>query len=60
VNLPNLIIFLIYIIPKLSYLNPSDAHGNRVKGKHANLVFHLDTIVMKNANDMNQLNKDSF
>jgi hypothetical protein len=23
-------------------------------------VFHLDTIVMKNANDLNQLNKDSF
>jgi hypothetical protein len=25
-----------------------------------NLVFHLDTIVMKNSNDINQLNKDSF
>jgi hypothetical protein len=46
--------------PKLSYFDPSDAHDTNVKGKYANLVFHLDTIVMKNANDMNQLNKDSF
>jgi hypothetical protein len=47
-------------IPKLSYFDPSDAHDTHVKGKHTNLVFHLDTIVMKNANDINQLNKDSF
>jgi hypothetical protein len=36
-------------IPKLSYFDLSDAHDTNVKGKHANLVFHLD-----------QLNKDSF
>jgi hypothetical protein len=47
-------------IPKLSYFDQSDTHDTNVKGKHANLVFHLDTIVMKNANDINQLNKDSF
>jgi hypothetical protein len=39
-------------IPKLSYFDPSDVHGTNVKGKYANLVFHLDTIVMKNANDI--------
>jgi hypothetical protein len=44
----------------LSYFDPSDAHDTNVKGKHANLVFHLDTVVMKNANDINKLNKDSF
>jgi hypothetical protein len=44
----------------LSYFDPSDAHDTNVKGNHANLVFHLDTVVMKNANDLNQLNKDSF
>jgi hypothetical protein len=44
----------------LSYFDPSDAHDTNVKGKYANLVFHLDTVVMKNANDLNQLNKDSF
>jgi hypothetical protein len=37
-----------------------DAHDTSVKGKHANLVFHSDNLVMKNANDINQLNKDSF
>jgi hypothetical protein len=47
-------------IPKLSYFDQSDAHDKNVKGKYANLVFHLDTIVMKNANDINQSNKDSF
>jgi hypothetical protein len=47
-------------IPKLSYFDPSDAHDTNVKGKYANLVFHLDTVVMKKANDLNQLNKDSF
>jgi hypothetical protein len=45
-------------IPKLSYFDPSDAHDTNVKGNHANVVFHLDTVVMKNANDINQLNKD--
>jgi hypothetical protein len=38
-------------IPKLSYFDPSGAHDTNVKGKYASLVFHLDTIVMKNAND---------
>jgi hypothetical protein len=46
--------------PKLSYFDTSDAHGTNIKGNHANLVFHLDTIVMKNANDIIQLNTDSF
>jgi hypothetical protein len=35
-------------------------HDTNVKGKNANLVFHLDIVVMKNANDINQSNKDSF
>jgi hypothetical protein len=39
-------------IPKLSYFDPSDTCDTNVKGYHANLVFHLDTIVMKNANDI--------
>jgi hypothetical protein len=47
-------------IHKLSYFDPSDAHDTNVKRKYANLEFHLDTVVMKNANDLNQLNKDSF
>jgi hypothetical protein len=47
-------------IPNLSYFDPSDAHDTNVKGKYANLVFHLDTVVMKDANDINQLSKDSF
>jgi hypothetical protein len=47
-------------IPKLSYFDLSDVHDTNVRGKHANLVFHIDTIVMKNANDINQLNKYSF
>jgi hypothetical protein len=47
-------------IPNLSYFYPSDAHDTNVKGKYASLVFHLDTVVMKDANDLNQLNKDSF
>jgi hypothetical protein len=47
-------------IPKLSYFDPSDAHDANVKGNHANLVSHLDTIVMKNADDINHLDKDSF
>jgi hypothetical protein len=47
-------------ISKLSYFDPSDAHDTNVRGKYANLVFHLDTIVMKNANDMNQLNRILF
>jgi hypothetical protein len=48
------------VIPKLSYFDASYAHDTNVKGIDVNLVFHLDTIVMKNANDINQLNKDSF
>jgi hypothetical protein len=39
-------------IPKLSYFDPSDVHDTNIKGKHGNVVFHLDTIVMKNANDI--------
>jgi hypothetical protein len=39
-------------IPKLSYVDPSDAHDSNVKGKYANLVFHFDTFFMKNANDI--------
>jgi hypothetical protein len=42
---------------KLSYFDLSDAHDTNVKGKHANLVFDLDTIFMKNTNNINQLNK---
>jgi hypothetical protein len=47
-------------IPKLSYFDPSGTHDTNVKGKYASLVFDLCTVIMKNANDMNQLNKDSF
>jgi hypothetical protein len=47
-------------IPKLPYFDPSDSHDTNVKGKYANLVFHLATIVVRNANDLNQLNKYSF
>jgi hypothetical protein len=36
----------------LSYFDPSDAHDTNVKANHANLVFNLDTIVIKNANDV--------
>jgi hypothetical protein len=45
----------------LSYFDPSDVHDTNVKGKYANLVFHLDTIVMKNTNDndLNKLNENS-
>jgi hypothetical protein len=42
------------------YFDPSDAHDTNVKGKYASLVFHSDAIVMKNTNDLHQLNKDSF
>jgi hypothetical protein len=31
-------------IPKLSYFDPSDAHDTNIKGKYANLVFHLHII----------------
>jgi hypothetical protein len=37
------------VITKLSYFDPSDAHDTNAKGKYANLVFHLDTVVMKNS-----------
>jgi hypothetical protein len=47
-------------IPKLSYFNPSDTHDTNVKGKYANLVFHLDTVVMKNTNDINQSKRIHF
>jgi hypothetical protein len=45
-------------IPKLSYFHPSYAYGTNVKGKHVNLVFQLDTAVMNNIHDINQLNRD--
>jgi hypothetical protein len=41
-------------IPKLSCFDPSDVHDTNVKGKYAILVFHLDTVVIKDANDLNQ------
>jgi hypothetical protein len=44
----------------LSYFDPSDAHDTNAKGKYVNLVFQLDTVVMKNDNDVNQLNQDFF
>jgi hypothetical protein len=47
-------------IPKLLHFDRTDAHDTNVKGKYANLVIHLDTIVMKDSNDIHQLNKDSF
>jgi hypothetical protein len=47
-------------IPKLSYFDPSDTHDTNAKRKYASLVFHLDTVMMKDANYLNQLNKDSF
>jgi hypothetical protein len=47
-------------IPKLSYFDQSDAHDKKVKGKHTNQIFHLDTIVMKNTNDINQFYKDCY
>jgi hypothetical protein len=47
-------------IPKLSFFDPTDAHHTNVKGIHTSLVFHIDTIVMKNDNDINQINKGSF
>jgi hypothetical protein len=40
------------------YQQVIDNCDTNVKGKYANLVFHLDNIVMKNANDIDQLNKD--
>jgi hypothetical protein len=48
------------VIPKLSYFDPFDSNDTNVKGKYANLVFRLDTVVMKNANYVNQFNKDYF
>jgi hypothetical protein len=46
-------------IPNLSYFDPSDAHDTSIKGKYANLVFHIDTTIMKNNND-SQVNTDYF
>jgi hypothetical protein len=40
--------------PKLSYFDLLDVYDTNFKGKYANLVFHLDAVVMKNANDINQ------
>jgi hypothetical protein len=45
-------------LPKMSYFDPFDARDTNVKGNHENLVFHLDTVVMKNAKDINQLNEE--
>jgi hypothetical protein len=42
------------------FFDPSDVHDTNVKGKYTNLALHLDTTLMKNANDINQSNKDSF
>jgi hypothetical protein len=47
-------------IPNLSYFDRSHAHERKAKEYHASLVFHLDTVLMKNSNDINQLKKDSF
>jgi hypothetical protein len=44
----------------LSYFNSADARDTSLKGKHAYLVIHLDTVFMKNADHVNQLDKDSF
>jgi hypothetical protein len=44
----------------LSYFDPFDSHDTNVKENYANLVFDFDTAVMKNDNDLNQSNKDSF
>jgi hypothetical protein len=44
----------------LSYFDPSDTHDANVKGKHVDLVFHLDASAIENAKDINQFNKDSF
>jgi hypothetical protein len=45
-------------IPKLSFFDPSD--DTNVKEKCASLLFHFDTILMMNANDLNQSNMGSF
>jgi hypothetical protein len=37
---------------KLSYFDPSDVHDTNIKGKYANQVFNLDTVVMKNHNSV--------
>jgi hypothetical protein len=39
-------------ITKLSFFDPSDAHDTNVKGKMQIYWFHVDIIVMKNANDI--------
>jgi hypothetical protein len=44
----------------LFHLMLSDAHDTNFKEKYANIVFHLDTVIMKNANDIKQSNKDHF
>jgi hypothetical protein len=44
----------------LSFFDPFDAHDKNVKGIYASLVFHSDTIDMKNTNDTNQLDKDFY
>jgi hypothetical protein len=47
-------------IPKLSYFDLSDEHDTNVKIKHANLVFHLNAIILSKIEDTSQLNKDFF
>jgi hypothetical protein len=44
----------------LSYSDPSDANGKRVKGKHANLEFQIKSSIMNNIDDIIQLNMDYF
>jgi hypothetical protein len=43
------------VIPKLSYFDPFDAYGKSVKRKHEILVFHVDTTILNNIYDINQL-----
>jgi hypothetical protein len=46
-------------IPKFSYFDSYDVHSKNIKGKYANLVFHIHTTIMNNINVISQLNKDS-
>jgi hypothetical protein len=46
-------------IPKLTYFDPSDAHGTCFKGKHANQAFHTDTVYMTKINVVVPVTNDS-
>jgi hypothetical protein len=52
--------YLDKISPKLSYFDPSGAHGTNVKRNHASLVFHMDTTIMNNTNNSSPVSKDSL